>query len=370
MPGRIPPLEITATQAREFLLRATGLDHAWGTAAEAIQHMGYVQMDPIDVCGKMHDLILRNRISNYRPDDLIRSLYEPQPRDLFDHYIPQRGILVAMPASDHRFIVRAMQRRRKREGYGGALDAAQQKLARVILRRIKEEGPLGAADFANAERSQTGWGTTGTLAKTTLDKLFFHGRLLVSRREKFRRFYDLPERILPPEILAMRPASPREEKQWLVMERLRQRRLVRLSNAHRALVDKLIQPVRIEGAPPLYCLRDDAPTLEAPPRERPPLLLAPLDPIVYDRVITRAVWDFDYTWEVYTPPIKRLRGYYALPLIAEGAIIGHVDPRAERATGTLVARTNVRDEATVHFVLQDLMKFLGLSDIRIESTPN
>lgn len=367
MSGRILPLEITSTQAREFLLRATGLDHAWDSPAEAIQHMGYVQMDPIDVCGKMHDLILRNRIPNYRPDDLIRALYEPQPRELFDHYIPQRGILVALSVSDHRFIARAMQRRRKREGYGGALDPAQQKLARDILRRIKEEGPLGAADFANAERSQTGWGTTGTLAKTTLDKLFFHGRLLVSRREKFRRFYDLPERILPKEIHEARPATPREEARWLVMERLRQRRLIRLSNTHRALVEKIIQPVRVDGSAPLYCLKDDVPLFEQPIRSRPPLLVAPLDPVVYDRAVTRTIWGFDYTWEVYTPPAKRLRGYYALPLIAEGAIIGHVDPRAERATGTLVARTNVRDEAMVHFVLQDLRKFLGLSEIRLES---
>ena len=367
MPSRLPPLEVTTSQAREFLLRATGLDHSWSTPEAAIRHMGYVQMDPIDVCGKMHDLILRNRLADYRPDDLMRALYEPSRRNLFDHYIPQRGILVAMPVSDYPFIMRAMQRRRKREGYGGALDAAQQKLARVILRRISEEGPLGAADFANAERSQTGWGTTGTLAKTTLDKLFFHGRLLVSRREKFRRFYDLPERILPKEIYEARPATAREETRWLVMERLRQRRLVRLSNTHRSLVEKVIQPVRIDGSAPLYCLKDDVALFEQPPRQRPPLLVAPLDPVVYDRAVTRTVWDFDYTWEVYTPPAKRQRGYYALPLIADGTIIGHIDPRADRKTDTLIARTNVADESLVHATLPDLMRFLGLSKIRMEN---
>jgi uncharacterized protein len=360
------PLEVSLMQARQFLLRATGAAMAATNPSAAIVHLGYVQMDPIDVCGKMHDLILRNRIAEYRRDGLLASLYESMPRDFFEHYIPQRGILVAMPVSEYRFIVRAMRTRRNRMGYGGALDPSQQKLARVILRRIKDEGPLGAAAFQNAERSETGWGTSGSLAKTTLDKLFYHGRLLVSRREKFRRIFDLPERILPPEILKSRPATPRDELRWLVMERLRQRRLVRLSAAQRSLVDKVIQPVRIIGAGVLYCLKEDVALFDEPPCDIPPLLLAPLDPIVYDRVVTRSIWDFDYTWEVYTPQTKRVRGYYALPLVADGAIVGHVDPRAERSTDTLVARTNVLGENLVYPALQKLADFLGLSRIRIE----
>lgn len=96
------------------------------------------------------------------------------------------------------------------------------------------------------------------------------------------------------------------------------------------------------------------------------MLLAPLDPIVYDRTITRQVWGFDYIWEVYTPPAKRLRGYYALPLLVEGRIAGHVDPRADKASNTLRAQTNVPDESLVRSLLTPLADFLNLSTVQLE----
>src|SRR6185369_7001631 len=105
-----------------------------------------------------------------------------------------------------------------------------------------------------------------------------------------------------------------------------------------------VQPITIADAdcPPLFCLREDVPFLEAAvaanDREsRSPtsplqtvLLLAPLDPVIYDRRVTAALWKFDYTWEVYTPPHKRVRGYYALPILAGTDLVGHVDPKADR----------------------------------------
>lgn len=205
----------------------------------------------------------------------------------------------------------------------------------------------------------------GSLARTTLDKLFLHGRLMVAQRENFRRVFDLTERVLPREILAARAASPREGARWLVLERLRQRRLAHLSSAQRELVDKVIQPVRVDGGRVLYCLREDAGYFDGEPPEPGPTLLAPLDPVVYDRAVARAVWGFDYTWEVYTPVAKRVRGYYALPLMVGGEIVGHVDPRADRTAGELVATTNVADRAVVLDALRPLAAFLGLAKVRV-----
>lgn len=137
------PREVTVAEARGFVVRAGGLVAPWASTGEAIRHLGYVQMDPIDVCGKMHDLILRNRVAGYRRDGLLETLYAAGEREFFEHYIPGRGVLVALPVTEYRYLSRAMRARRTREGYGGMLDADQRRMARVILRRIRDEGPLG-----------------------------------------------------------------------------------------------------------------------------------------------------------------------------------------------------------------------------------
>ncbi len=90
-------------------------------------------------------------------------------------------------------------------------------------------------------------------------------------------------------------------------------------------------------------------------------LLAPLDPLIYDRTLTSRLWEFDYTWEVYTPPSKRVRGYYALPVLAGTRIVGHVDPKAERETRRLriQSRRIQRGHRVAHAVRQ-LAEFLGV----------
>jgi uncharacterized protein YcaQ len=116
-------------------------------------------------------------------------------------------------------------------------------------------------------------------------------------------------------------------------------------------------------------LREDAPLFEEIKNQKPeiknaeqsPRLLAPLDPLIYDRRVTRALWDFDYTWEVYTPAHKRVRGYYALPLLAGTELVGHVDPKADRAAKKLrvVSRRVRRGHASAPAV-RALAEFLGL----------
>jgi uncharacterized protein YcaQ len=105
--------------------------------------------------------------------------------------------------------------------------------------------------------------------------------------------------------------------------------------------------------------------MDASPSTRPPVprvsLLAPLDPLIYDRRLTAALWNFDYTWEAYTPPLKRVRGHYALPVLVDTEIVGHVNPKAERSQGKLVVVSRaIRRGHTVAPALQDLARWLGL----------
>jgi hypothetical protein len=91
------------------------------------------------------------------------------------------------------------------------------------------------------------------------------------------------------------------------------------------------------------------------------LLLAPLDPIIYDRRVTAALWDFDYTWEAYTPPHKRVRGHYALPILAGTEIVGDVDPKADRERKKLrIVSRRVRRGFRSAPAVAALAEFLGL----------
>jgi uncharacterized protein YcaQ len=183
---------------------------------------------------------------------------------------------------------------------------------------------------------------------------------------------DLPERVLPAAVLAHAEAKLDETARWEALLKLRQRRLTALKRGELAAVADLVLPMRIEGAAAMsgvvYCLREDEPvwaaaenTKNAP--KKTARLLAPLDPLIYDRKLARVLWDFEYTWEVYTPPAKRRCGYYALPLLAGAELAGHVDPKADRKGGRLavVSRETKRGHAAAaKAATAELAAFLGL----------
>lgn len=359
--------------------RAVLLDQPASDVATALAHHGYVQIDPINVCGRMHDLILRNRVRDYLEGDLMRHLHgadaTPRPaaqRTAFEHHLPDTNVLAAFPLDAWPHLLAAMHRRSRTAGpWSGKLTPRERTLADHILAELAARGPLSSEAFDDPRRARRVWGAA-TLAKTTLQKLFFHGRVLISRRIAQRRVYDLPERVLPASVLATPALDPRETTRWLAVLKLRQRRLALLKRDELHAVADLVQPLSIAGCPTLHCLRTDLPFLEAAsaetpnskpqtPNQREALLLAPLDPLIYDRRITHTLWNFDYTWEVYTPPARRVRGYYALPLLAGDEIVGHVDPKADRAHGRLiVVSRSVRRGHRARPAVKSLASFLGL----------
>lgn len=373
----MPPLRLSSDHARRFLRRATLLDTPAADLPSALAHLGYVQIDPINVCGRMHDLILRHRVTGYSEGGLMRFLHgesgtlKPAPqRTAFEHHLPTAHTLVALPAEAWPHLLGQMRARTRRGGaWSGRLSPKQKKLADHLLAEITARGPLCSEDFSGTGPSRAVWGSA-TAAKATLQKLFFHGRLLIARRsDDNRRYYDLPDRVLPTDILRLPEPSAAETARWEVLLKLRQRRLVLLKRTELPLVEDLVQPIRVDGCPLLHCLKSDVPLFdELENRESKidnsqdgALLLAPLDPVIYDRRVTSALWKFDYTWEAYTPPAKRVRGYYALPVLAGTEIVGHVDPKADRAAGRLrVAARRLARPHRLRDVTAELARFLGL----------
>ncbi|MES2437757.1 MAG: crosslink repair DNA glycosylase YcaQ family protein [Verrucomicrobiota bacterium] len=366
-------IQITRHTARRFARRAVGLDALFSDVSSALAHHGYIQIDPINVCGRMHDLILRNRVRDYQVGGLMRHLHgetAPLPaesRTAFEHHLPDSAILTAFPLDAWPHLIAAMRHRTQRDGaWSGKLTADETELANHILAELAFRGPLSSSHIEDKRSSGPGvWGTA-TLAKAVLQKLFFHGRVLISRREGNRRLYDLPERVLPATTLAANEPSAAETSRWLALAKLRQRRLVTLKREELKLVADEVLAIKLADAdaPTLHCLREDLALLEscsAADAPTAPLLLAPLDPLIYDRKVTSALWNFDYTWEVYTPPHKRTRGYYALPVLSGHELVGHVDPKADTKAGKLeVISRSVRRGHAVAPAVKSLAKFLGL----------
>jgi uncharacterized protein YcaQ len=357
------------------------LDTPMRDVEAAVAYHGYIQIDPINVCGRMHDLILRNRVAKYAEGDLMRILHgddQPLPaatRTLFEHHHPETDILVAFPLEAWPHLLAAMRRRSRTQGaWSGKLTARERTLAQIILKELSTRGPLSSDQIADSRRGRTVWGSA-SLAKSTLQKMFFHGLVMIAGRRSHRRLYDLPERILPPATLTESVPSPEDTLRWLTLLKLRQRRLVILTRDEQRAVSDQIQSLQIRAPSfdakslTLYCLRTDAARLaaiaETPASEpREPQLIAPLDPLIYDRRLTSAIWNFDYTWEVYTPPLKRIRGYYALPILADLEIVGHLDMKRDRVHRHLVmVSKRIRRGYSLALALSDFSQWLGTTKI-------
>ncbi|PTY03802.1 winged helix-turn-helix domain-containing protein [Opitutaceae bacterium EW11] len=363
------PLKLTREVARRFVRRALWLETASNDVPSALSHLGYIQLDPLNVCGRMQDLILRNRVAGYAEGDLLRAVHgepiaeSPMVRRAgFEHYIPGQGILCAWPKESFRFI-RAHIELAHARGTHRAMSREEAQLGEFILKELAERGPLTSDDIEHEGRSVTAWGSSGRTVKLVLERLFGRGQVLISSRRGFRRVYDLAERVMPE---AGPNAAPTEEElsRWRALLPVRQRRLVALKKRELELIADLVQPVSIEGEFTLYCLRTDTPLLEEPADEEEPSrlqLLAPLDPLIYDRRVTRRLWNFDFTWEVYTPAAKRKRGYYSLPVLAGNQLVGDVEPRANWKTGRLsVASRRIRRGFQTAAAVAELAGFLNL----------
>ncbi len=376
--AKMPPsLNVSPETARRFMQRALLLDRPAPDIATALNHHGFVQIDPINVCGRMHDLILRNRVVGYGEGDLMRHIHgddkplPPKSRIAFEHHQPATGNLVAFTHEAWPHLRREMRARsRTKSSWCGRLTKAEQELVDPILDAIREQGPLGSDAIKDKRKSKRTWGLA-TLPKSTMQKLFFHGQLLIAQRQGSRRLYDLPERILPAKVLKLPEPSRPESERWEARLKLRQRRLATLKRAELAAIEDLVQPVQITDGPLLHCLKSDTPIFEEiqsptprtskldPPS--PTLLIAPLDPLIYDRRVTEQVWGFNYTWEVYTPAAKRVRGYYALPVLSQDQLVGHVDPKADRKQGKLnVISRKVKRGHTTAPAVKALASFLNL----------
>ena len=361
MPAPLPDLRVSADHARRFLVRRHVLDPPRSLPGEAesvlrvIDRLGSLQFDPLEVPGaRSHDLVLHNRISDYRREWCDGWLYG-RDRRLIELYNKSLNIL---PISELPFYRLAWSR--GASSYRDFL-AEHAGLADRIREHIREGGPVSTASFRDVEdRVQWWWdntvATSTKAARAVMEALFVVGELGIARRDGNRRYYDLIERLVPAELLDTH-ASEADQLRHRLLSRHRGVGLMAVggpgelvlgtgkapdrARTTAALIDDgTLIPVAVEGfREARHVLADELPMLEraATPAPAAPSVsfLAPLDPLMWDRRLVKGLFGFDYIWEVYVPAPRRRHGYYVLPLLFGNRLVGRIEPRFERATRNL-----------------------------------
>ena len=359
------PIEISALTARRYVMGRQGLwpGRRWrgleGTAA-AMRAMEDLQLDPLVVVARAHDLALHSRVLDYTIDDWATLTYER--REFFEW----GGWLAVRPMEELPYF-RVLMRRERQQGHWVEVerdhaDAIEE--MRAILRTGRE---VSNRDFAMRDRTRIDDYRGRKDSALALHYLWRVGEAMVTRRDRFERVYALTEAVAPPS--ALRDVDEAEADDVLALKAVAAAGLTRLNGVKSAYVyghkagaaeladwrdrwlrDGSLIEVRVEGwRATQVALGADAAILAeleagAVPTGWAPLdkttdeeasFLSPLDP-VSARGRARPLFGFDYVWEVYKPASQRSFGYYTMPILWGDRLVGRFDPKLDRTTGTLV----------------------------------
>jgi len=346
------PMDVTADAARRFLVArqmlapSRSLDGGPDGVLEVFRRLGSIQFDPLSVAGRSHDLVLHARVAGYDPA-WCDSLYERQ--EIFEAY--NKGLSL-VPTSEFPWFrgVLAVSSRR--------ILAQHPDVAEHVVERIRAEGPLTALDFERRQGSLVDWfGAPTNVVRAVLEASAVTGVLGLARREGNRRYYDLIERLVPPDILAHK-VPLREQLRYKLLSRYRAHGLLGVSGpdifgglgrakhdpelpespGRTALREELIEdgelvPVTVEGVRgKRFILREEVDLLKAPPEPgQSAAFLPPFDALVWDRALLGSLFGFEYVWELFVPPAKRRWGWYVLPILFGDRLVGRIEPRIDRA---------------------------------------
>jgi uncharacterized protein YcaQ len=334
---------------RQLLAPARSLEGGPDAVLEVFRRLGSLQLDPVAVAGLSHDLVLHARVADYEPA-WCDELYER--REIFEAY--NKGLSL-VPASEFAWFRVRSSRRAQR------VLADNADVAKRVLERISAEGPMSSLDFEREAGPTKDWfGAPMNAVRAVLEAYARTGELGTARRDGGHRYYDLPERLLPAEVLAHDPTL-HEQLRHKMLSRYRAHGLLGASGRGEGIFDQLgpakpdgtypgrnalreelielgeLVPIEVEGVSgKRFVVRDDVELLQAPPEPPPSVaFLSPYDALVWDRRLLGSLFDFDYVWELYVPPAKRRWGWYVLPIVFRDRLIGRIEPRIDAAEGAV-----------------------------------
>lgn len=381
------PDSLSLAQARRIALAAQGFADPAPRGVPTIRHLrrvlgriGLIQLDSVNVLQRAHYLPLYSRLGPYPAGLLDRAAYR-RPRALFEYWGHEASLL---PVA----LYPAMRWRMARAGEFAwkevsGLAAQRADLVKWVREEVAQRGPVTAAEIEQDIPRQRGdnWGWNWSAVKTALEWLFWTGEVTAaSRNGAWARVYDLPERVLPAEVLAAPALTEAQACRRLVAVAAAAlgvaaapelRDYFRLPVAgFRAAVDSLVEsgelvPVRVEGwRQPAWCHRD----ARLPRRITGAGLLSPFDPLVWERSRAERLFGFRYRIEIYVPAPQRVYGYYVLPFRLGDRLVARVDLKADRRGRLLRVPAAWREPAapeaeTAEALAAELRRLAGWLDL-------
>lgn len=350
------PKRLSLKLARRIALAAQGFGAPRPASVNAghlrrtIDRLSLHQIDSVNVLVRAQYLPAFSRLGVYDRGLLDRAAWGSRSkRAMFEYWAHEASLL---PLELHPLLRwRMTQAERGEIGWRSlrAYAGERRHEADAVLDRIRAAGPLAASDFEHGkgEGGWWGWGET----KAALEWLFWAGLITTAtRRSNFERVYDLTERVIPHAVLSLPTPDPADAKRTLV-ERSAQalgianatdlRDYFRLDPASaRTAIAELVEdgvliPVAVEGWKQPAFLHREA---RMPRRVRGAALLAPFDPLVWERSRTERLFGFRYRIEIYTPADNRVHGYYVLPFLLDDRLVARVDLKADRQNSRLLVR--------------------------------
>lgn len=356
-------IQMTNRQARQFLLLKHGLLGEYQFAGKQgvldfVRQVGCIQYDPIDVCGKNAELVLQSRIRGFTKNMLDELLYKD--RFLVDY--PDKNLAI-IPVENWPYFERYRQAARQHAKLYPEMEA----LVEQVLAHIQNHGVLSSNDLKLEGnftwQSVIHWSSGNNSSRSVLEQMYSTGDLIIHHKKGTRKYYDIAGKYIQPNLLnAPEPLKGElEHYKWRVLRRIGAVGLLwnRASDAwlniwglkaeqRNEVFRQLLHEARIVAVAveqmkdTLYCCAEDLPLIAAVLQNPTPKLrcelIAPLDNFIWDRKLIKELFGFDYTWEIYTPAIKREFGYYVLPLLYGESLIGRAEVIAERKAGTLVVK--------------------------------
>jgi uncharacterized protein len=374
---------LSPAQARRIALAAQGFGRprpvakvTSATAMRAVNGLGLVQIDSVNVLVRAHYVPLFARLGPYAPTVLDDLAY--LRRKLFEFWGHEASLI---PMS-----LQPLLRWRMQQQHAYFVRWAHQNATLVdrVYRHVVDRGPTTVKDLAEpGARGGPWWGWAS--GKTALELLFAQGRVTATTRRNFERVYDLTERVVPPEILQAPTPSREDAHRGLLAIAARALGVATtkdLADYYRIkptearprvgeLVEEgVLEPVQVTGWDAQAYLHRDA---KVPRAMRARALVSPFDSLVWERARTERVFGFRYRIEIYTPAPKRIYGYYVLPFLLGDTLVSRVDLKADRKASALLVHAAHAEPgvALAHAAaaladeLRLMADWLGLDDIKV-----